>query len=65
MTGGGALYTRVASIKNDWDGTHNGTVLPTGSYTYVITYEYINPLATQPNSEGSTRTLRGVVNILP
>ncbi len=54
-----------ANYKNNWDGTYNGAVLPTDSYTYLIEYKVVNPNATQPNPEGSVRQERGIVNILP
>ena len=53
------------NYQNNWDGTYNGQILPTGAYTYLIEFEYINPNATQIDPNGSKRQKRGVVNILP
>ncbi len=52
------------NYQNNWDGTFKGAYLPTGVYTYLIEYLYINPQATQQNPEGSKRQVRGTVSIL-
>ncbi len=54
-----------ANYKNNWDGTYNGSFLPTGSYSYLIEYNYVNPNASQQNLEGSIRQERGLVTLLP
>ena len=61
---GNTVY-QSSNYKNDWDGTYNGQVLPTGAYTYLIEFEYIHPNATHQDPEGSKRQKRGVINILP
>ena len=50
--------------QNDWDGRVNGKTIPQGAYSYLIEYKYINPNATSPDPEGSSRLIRGVVNVV-
>jgi gliding motility-associated-like protein len=42
----------MTGYDNTWDGTFNGTVLPDGTYYYVL------------EIEGSSNAMKGAINII-